>query len=162
MVMWSEFRELEPELAEQGAALLYHFGVGLGYLSTVRPDGGPRVHPMCPILAPDGLFAFIVPSPKQADLRRDGRFALHSFALEENEDAFFVAGRAGEVSDPAIRTELSRQFVEERSEFSVPPPIDADVLFELRIDRALLTRTSGHGDPNPDHLIWPRRADRAR
>jgi hypothetical protein len=28
-------------------SLLYQFGVGLAFLSTVRPDGGPRLHPLC-------------------------------------------------------------------------------------------------------------------
>jgi hypothetical protein len=38
-----------------GRDLLYQFGVGLGFLSTVRRDGGPRVHPICPILHDDQL-----------------------------------------------------------------------------------------------------------
>jgi hypothetical protein len=29
-------------LAEAGGALLYNYGLGLGFLATVRPDGGPR------------------------------------------------------------------------------------------------------------------------
>ena len=70
---WAEFRELEPQLAQQGRELLYFFGVGLGFLATVRADGGPRLHPMCPLLTDDALYAFIVPSPKQRDLVRDGR-----------------------------------------------------------------------------------------
>jgi hypothetical protein len=24
--------------------------VGLAFVATVRPDGGPRVHPMCPVI----------------------------------------------------------------------------------------------------------------
>ena len=46
---------------------------------------------MCPLLHEAGLFAFIIPSPKQRDLRRDGRYALHSFPCEDNEDAFSLA-----------------------------------------------------------------------
>lgn len=41
-----------------------------------------------------GIFAFIIPSPKQRDLHRDGRYAMHSYPREDDEDAFFVAGRA--------------------------------------------------------------------
>ena len=33
-----------------------------------------------------------VPGPKQADLHRDGRYALHSFPCEDNEDAFYCTG----------------------------------------------------------------------
>jgi hypothetical protein len=32
-------------LAEAGGAPLYNYGLGLGFLATVRPDGGPRVLP---------------------------------------------------------------------------------------------------------------------
>jgi hypothetical protein len=42
-------------MAEAGYALLYQYRVGLGYLATVRKDGGPRVHPVCPVIARDGL-----------------------------------------------------------------------------------------------------------
>ena len=69
MKTWPEFAALRPDLAEAGRALLYQFGVGLGFLATTRADGGPRVHPMCPIMTEVGMFAFIVPGPKQRDLR---------------------------------------------------------------------------------------------
>lgn len=49
MIGWSEFVRREPELARQGRALLYNFGVGLAFLGTVRADGGPQLHPMCPL-----------------------------------------------------------------------------------------------------------------
>jgi hypothetical protein len=75
--------------------------VGLGFLATVREDGGPRLHPVCPVIAVEGLYMFVVPSPKRADLRRDGRYALHSYPPEEVDDEFFVTGRAAEVRDPA-------------------------------------------------------------
>ncbi|HEY3036359.1 MAG TPA: hypothetical protein VGJ54_17095 [Streptosporangiaceae bacterium] len=44
------------------------------------------------------LCAFIVPSPKQRDLHRDGRYAMHSFPLDDNEDAFYLSGVASYVS----------------------------------------------------------------
>ena len=88
MISWPDFQAYQPELARQGAGLLYNYGVGLAFLGTVRADGGPRLHPMCPLLTGTGLYAFIVPSPKQADLHRDGRYAMHSFPLEDSEDAF--------------------------------------------------------------------------
>src|SRR5579871_2026466 len=94
MKRWCEFASLRPDLAEPGRASLYLVGVGLAYMATTRRDGGPRVHPMCPLMTDDGLFAFIIPSPKQGDLRRDGRYALHSFPREDNEDAFSCTGMA--------------------------------------------------------------------
>jgi len=27
-------------------------------------------------------------------------------------------------------------------------------LFEFLIERCLLTRTTGHGDPSPRHVVW--------
>ena len=160
VVTWGELAAAEPELARDGAGLLYQFGVGLGFLATVRRDGGPRVRPMCPLLAGGGLFAFIIPSPKQHDLLRDGRYALHSFPSPENEDAFSVTGVAVAVADAARRGALASQFVEERAAIGVDPPAAGDVLFELHVDGAMLTRTRGHGDPSPVHTVWPSRAPR--
>jgi hypothetical protein len=151
---WGEFSRLRPDLADPGRALLYRVGVGLGFLATTRPDGGPRVHPMCPLLTGDGAYAFIVPSPKQGDLRRDGRFALHSFPCEDNEDAFYCSGRARQVTDAELRRELSALFVAERATFHVPAPAVDDELFEFLLQSALLTRTTGHGDPDPAHQVW--------
>ena len=154
MKTWNEFAALRPDLTEPGRAMLYQVGVGLGYLATTRSDGAPRVHPMCPVMTGAGLFAFIVPSPKQRDLQRDGRFALHSFPREDDEDAFYCAGRARLVEDPGQRSELSAVFVAERAQFDVPAPSDEDLLFEFLLGSCLLTRTTGHGDPNPVHQVW--------
>jgi hypothetical protein len=152
-ISWGEFDRAQPGLAEAGRALLYQFGVGLAFLATVRRDGGPRVHPMCPLIHGGGLYAFIVPGPKQADLHRDGRYSLHSFPCEENEDAFYCTGRAQTVGDPAIRQALAELFVTERSP-EVPAPAADDHLFSFRLQHCLLTRTTGHGDPSPQHTVW--------
>ena len=69
---------------------------------------------MCPIVAGDGLYALIIPSLKRADLLHDGRFALHSYAAEENEDAFYVSGTAVAIEDRALRVQVERQFRAER------------------------------------------------
>ena len=109
---------------------------------------------MCPLLDDEGLFAFIVPSPKQRDLHRDGRYALHSIPLETNEDAFYVTGTARYIDDAAARTRLGEQFAAERSALRVPPPEADQHLFELLLATAMLTRTTGHGDPSPVHTVW--------
>jgi hypothetical protein len=154
VISWNDFKAQQPDLARQGAGLLYHFGVGLAYLATVRPDGGPRLHPMCPLLTETGLYAFIVPSPKQRDLHRDGRYAMHSFPLEDNEDAFYLSGIARYVPQPPARARLAEQFAGERADFAVPPPGEEQHLFEFHVEAAMLTRTTGHGDPAPQHTIW--------
>lgn len=51
MVTWREFAAAAPDLAEAGRALLTQFGVGLAFLATVRRDGAPRLHPVCPVLS---------------------------------------------------------------------------------------------------------------
>lgn len=157
MVSWGDFAAARPELAQAARKLLYQHGVGLAFLATVRRDGGPRLHPMCPLLAGPGMYAFIIPSPKQEDLLRDGRYAMHSFPRPDDEDAFYVTGRAVPVADPSVREKLGDQFVSERARLQVPAPADADVLFEFGVSRCLLTRTKGHGDPAPQHLVWSHR-----
>jgi hypothetical protein len=154
VISWGDFKSQQPELARQGADLLYHFGVGLAFLGTVRADGGPRLHPVCPLLSETGLYGFIVPSPKQADLHRDGRYAMHSFPLEGNEDAFYLSGVASHVSDPEIHERLGRQFAAERGQFALPPPGEEQHLFEFGLEAAMVTRTTGHGDPRPAHTVW--------
>jgi hypothetical protein len=109
---------------------------------------------MCPVLDDTGLYAFIVPSPKQRDLHRDGRYAMHSFPLEDNEDAFYLAGTASQISAPEVRDRLAKRFAEERSELGVPSPGEDQRLFEFHVQTAMITRTTGHGDPEPRHTIW--------
>jgi hypothetical protein len=94
-----------PDLAAVGRALFYNFGIGLGFLARVRPDGGPRVHPISVIVTSHGLYGFILPGPKLNDLRRDGRYALHSETIPPpRQDAgFYVTGGAIEISDANVR-----------------------------------------------------------
>jgi hypothetical protein len=76
-VTWKDFAAAAPELAEAGRALLNQFGVGLAFLATVRRDGAPRLHPVCPVLSNERLFVLITPdSPKRGDLARDDRYAV--------------------------------------------------------------------------------------
>ena len=154
MASWGELGRARPDLSEGGTSLLYQHGVGLAFLATVRPSGGPRLHPVCPLLADDAMYGFIIPSPKQQDLLRDGRYALHSFPTPNNEDAFYLTGQAHAIEGGDLRDRLGRQFVEERAQFHVPTPAGTDILFVFDIDSCLLTRTSGFGDQDPQHLVW--------
>src|SRR3954451_13554256 len=101
MASWPEFVAAQPPLAAAIRALVHQYGPGLGYLATVRSDGGPRVHPVSPVITDDGLFCFVVDSPKRRDLERDGRYALHSYPPEESDDEAYVSGRARQVTDHA-------------------------------------------------------------
>jgi hypothetical protein len=158
-ITWGEFARAEPALADAGRALLYQVGpVGLAFLSTVRRDGGPRLHPVCPVLFEDGLFAFLVPSLKRSDLLRDGRFALHSYPADDNEDAFYVTGMVSHRPEPQLRNAVAALWFQERGMNAPPPGFEDEWLFEFRLAACLLTRTTGHGDFAPRHIVW--RVDR--
>ena len=109
---------------------------------------------MCPLLTDDGLYAFIVPSPKRNDLHRDGRYAMHSFPADDNEDAFSVTGSAAQVTDPALAEALARRYLDEREMSEPPAGSPPGSRSSSRSGRALLTRTTGHGDPNARHTTW--------
>jgi len=110
MVTWKEFAAAAPELAEVGRTLINQFQVGLAFLATVRKDGAPRLHPICPVFSEDRLFALIIPtSPKRDDLLRDGRYALQSFPQPKaGSQEFYVAGKAMLVEGRARRAAVLR------------------------------------------------------
>src|ERR687893_123537 len=101
MASWSEFAADAPRLARAIRSLMEQYGPGLGYLATVRADGGPRVPPVSPVIPDEGLFCFVIDSPKRRDLERDGRYALHSFPPEDSDDEAYLAGHAQVVTDGA-------------------------------------------------------------
>ncbi len=134
MVTWKEFAAAAPELAQAGRSLLNQFRVGLAFLATVRRDGAPRLHPVCPVLSDDGLFVLITPtSPKRQDLLRDGRYALQTFPQPKpGSDEFYVTGKALPVDDPATRAAIFRDARHMTDE--------AETAFELWIERVMHTR----------------------
>jgi len=154
MVSWGELREMQPDLEEAGRASFYQFGVGLAFLATVRPDGGPRLHPVCPVIDGDELYALLIPSPKRDDLHRDRRYALHSFPADDNEDACSITGSAAAVSDRSAWDSVAAQFLRERKLTAPPDDFDTQELFAFDIETCLLTTTTGHGDPHPKHTVW--------
>ena len=133
MMTWSEFAAAEPDLAEIGRSLLFQFKVGLAFLATVRGDGAPRLHPVCPVLSDDRLFVLVTPtSPKRQDLLGDGRYALQTFPQPRpGSDEYYIAGRAVPVDDPATRDRILRdaRHMADASE----------IAFELWIDRVMHT-----------------------
>lgn len=154
MISWAELAGQDPALAEGGRQLLYQHGPGLAFLATLRGDGAPRIHPCCPVLTDIGLYVFVIPSPKQRDLRRDGRFALHTFPPDAVDDEFTVAGRATEVTDPGVRDRVAALY---REQVDDDPRLDTYVLFELVIERAMLARYRHRGDWPPTYSVWPPR-----
>jgi hypothetical protein len=131
MTTWQEFSQQAPDLAEFGRK---RFGGGVAYLGTVRADGGPRVHPVTPIIG-EQLFLFMEPtSPKGKDLQRDDRYTLHC-AVENSEGGggeFYVRGQATLVADPHVR--------EQAVQAASYTPHDRYILFVLTVDFAFMNQ----------------------
>lgn len=147
-VSWGAFKRSDPRLASCIRGLLLQYGQGTAYLATVRRDGGPRVHPVSPIVGDEGLYCFVIASPKRDDLLRDGRYALHSFPAEANDSEAYLSGRVRQVLNLSIVDQMAR-------EHRAAPGVDW-TLFELSIDLAMLHRYT----PGTGPLVW--RASRAR
>ena len=133
---WNALETAEPELAAFGAA---RFTSGVAYLATIRSDGGPRVHPVTPIIGEGRLFLFMEPSsPKGHDLQRDGRYAMHCAVADSGGGAgeFFVSGRARLLNDPQLR-----QAAASAASYA---PAERYVLFELDLEQASSTIYQGH------------------
>src|ERR1700759_1127234 len=132
MAPCSDFAAADPSLALGIRALLQQYGPGLAYLATVRADGAPRIHPVSPVITDEGLYCFVVNSAKRRDLERDGRYALHSYPPEENDDEAYLSGRAIRVRDQRVITDLADSLRAARE-------VDWQ-LYELRIETATLRR----------------------
>lgn len=132
MATWSDFAAATPWLAASIRAVLHQYGPGMGYLATVRADGGPRVHPVSPLVTDDGLYCFVVSSPKRSDLDRDGRYALHAFPAETSDIEAYVTGRARPVLNQATVNRLAEQF-------RATPTVDWR-LYEFTVETAMLHR----------------------
>jgi hypothetical protein len=150
MVTWGAFAAAAPDLAEIGHGLLFQFKVGLAFLATVRRDGGPRLHPVCPVLSNDRLSVLITAeSPKRQDLLRDGRYALQSFPQPKpGSDEFYVTGRAVLVEDAAARAVILRD-AKHMADAS-------ETAFELLLDRVMHTRWDDVLTPQmrSSHRVW--------
>ena len=139
-------RNLRSQLAAAGKRLLEDKpGVpGVAFLGTVGIDGVPRIHPFIPAVHHEGLWAFVIESPKQLDLDRSGRFAIHS-RLGPSDESFYCAGSARRVDTDDIRSAVA-----------VGMPFsdidDHHVLYEFRIVKALWTTWTT--PTSPVHRTW--------
>ena len=148
-VRWSELAGLAPGMAEAGRQLLYQYGPGLAYLATLRADGAPRLHPVCPVVAHGGLYVFIGNhSPKLADLRRDGRYALHTFPRRDVDDEFVVSGIAVDAEDTGARDIVHEAYT------ATGATTSDDTLFELLVDRALHAKYQARPSWPPTYTRW--------
>ncbi len=130
----------------------------VAYLATIRPDGRPRLHPFCPVLAGGRLFAAIPPqSPKGHDLRRDPRCAIHALPGPEDDELMILA-LAQEVADQPTRAMVAS--VVERSEVGgMIATVNDHPLFEFDIEQVDVARwvDIGRRGTYAERLRW--RAD---
>jgi uncharacterized pyridoxamine 5'-phosphate oxidase family protein len=145
---WAEFAARSQSLADAGAQLLYQGSdVASAFLATVAPDGGPRVHPICPVIAHGELWMFIVNmSPKYRDLIRNGHFALHAMLVPEGGEEFYVRGTAEQVEDESVKEGVvsATDGRQGRLEF--------EMLFRCGLVSALHTKWENWGTA----AMWPR------
>lgn len=153
MATWERFAESAPELAQLGSKLLDSYGAA--FLSTVRKDGSPRLHPVVPIVTDGRLFVFCG-GPKVYDLRRDGRYVLHAL-IDREDNEFLVSGRAVDVNDDRSL----RCLVAKAAPYKVPddPEDLTHQLFQFDIERAHTTiwYHPGQPDTRPTHADWSER-----
>jgi hypothetical protein len=139
-VSWQALQDDVAGLAAYGARRLTDSRVA--YLATTDEAGAPRVHPVTPIVTPDGLFVFMEPtSPKGRDLERGSRYALHC-AVEDDQGGggeFRVRGTARRVTDPQLRRVAA--------EHAPYDPADSYILFALDVDDAFSTVYAEDGTP---------------
>ena len=95
-----------------------------------------------------------VSGPKRGDLRRDGRYSLHTemFAPPREDDGFAVTGRAVETTDAQTWETVRAQVIKDFGELW--PNYDTLTLFELSVASCLLMLTQpGDGFPKGP-TIW--------
>jgi Pyridoxamine 5'-phosphate oxidase len=147
MASWGEFAAAEPEMAAFGKKLFLQYGLGLAFIATVSAKGEPRLHPITIALTNDQLYAFIVPGPKQNDLERDGRYAMHALQPENIEDEFMVAGRAHRADTPEERAKALTGYHQDHA-----APDHRLVRFDL--ERALMATYDFRGQWPPAYRRW--------
>ncbi len=149
---WGEFETASPALAGTGLRLLYQGSdLASAFLATVAPDGGPRVHPVFPVVSGGQLWLFIVNmSPKYRDLVRNGRFALHSFPLPEGGEEFYVRGRAEHIVDVAAKKEVVAATDGRQGN------LDFEALFRCTLQSVLHTKWKDWGTKStwPSYTKW--------
>ena len=154
MITWTEFGRRQPVLADAGRRQFYQYGIGLAFLATIRPDGGPRLHPVCPVVSPAGLHLLIKAGPKQQDLRRDRRYALHSETCPppRQDDGFAVTGHAAVITERDTWQVVRDQVIADFGQLW--PDYDSFTLFELSLASCLLTLTQPDGTFPKGATVW--------
>lgn len=141
MVTWEQFADEEPAFA---AAVWARFAATKHHvLATLRRDGSPRVSGTeVRIAGPNLTVGSMLDAVKAADLRRDGRFALHANPGDGSTSGgdAKLAGVAAEITDPQLKA-ASLEGLD-----GDPGPFH---LFHLDVTEAVLTSVA----PTNDYLL---------
>jgi len=138
MTAWRDFAASVPDLVVLAATRL----VGrVAYFATIRPDGGPRLHPVTAHISNGQFFVYMNRrSPKVRDLMRDHRYALH--CCVEN-----TSGGGGELSIRGtammVNDSVQRAALFEAARANGFNPRDDYSLFELNVVSVLWTIYDG-------------------
>jgi hypothetical protein len=171
MATWAEFEAEAPDLAAvaelvwPGVVALHRGGspregaptFAIAYIATVQPNGAPRLHPFCPILAGGRLFAAVPPSsPKGHDLRRDPRCAIHAMP-GSHDDELCIRATARDVSDDADTRALVVGVVSASGVGGMIDTVSNHPLFEFGLERVDVARwhTIGQSGTYATHARWP-------
>jgi hypothetical protein len=98
------------------------------------------------IVTGGGLYGFLLPSPKQRDLDRDARFAMHSFGPADTDDECDITGSAYHVDDADRRTLVA-------SVYHLDPDED-HVLYEFMPERCMVAIYDARGLWPPEYETW--------
>jgi hypothetical protein len=138
MVRWERFEREAPELAARGKKLIQ--GQYLAFLATVRSDGRPRLHPVCPVFADGGLYVATRPvSPKVRDLRSNEFYALHAM-LGADDEEFLIFGK--------VAREESADTIEAMRCAAKHTIRTDDLIFEFLIEKCLWGVWENVGKPD--------------
>jgi hypothetical protein len=148
MTSWSDLAAAEPDLAERAQQTFDRHRHKT--MATLRADGSPRISGIEAQFTDGELWLGMMPGSRKAeDLLRDPRVALHSASEEPDDDDpaawapdAKVAGRAVEVTDPAVFERLADP---------TEPATEPGTYHLFRVDVTEVV-TTGVGDP-PDHLV---------
>lgn len=130
---------------------------GMAYLATVRPDGGPRIHPISPVIMNGRVYIGVMPNtPKRRDLDRDGRCVIHTLP-GPNDAEIYLTGRARPIAAEQVEVLIQQ----------APPNVriarDTN-LYELDLERVNCTTFQNVGldqRPSPTRTRWAAEPPRA-
>lgn len=139
MISWGEFKQEKPDWAEAAERLFIPDDNGIGFLATVARDGRPRIAPVCPIFAMDRVYLSVGGTTvKRFDIANDGRYVLHAF-LGDSDEEFQFSGTARIVDSGEERGR-----VHDAITFQYEA---ADMICELTMARALWAYWINPGQP---------------